>query len=291
MTVELLAPAKLNLALHVTGRRADGLHLLDSFVVFADLGDWLTIAPSGHDRLEVTGPFAAGVPTGPENLIWKAAQLFPDRPPLDVRLDKRLPAAAGIGGGSADAAAVIRALSRLMGRALPDRGQVLTIGADLPVCLAGRACRMRGIGEQLEPLCPPGLHAVLVNPGRPVPTAAVFAGLASRENAAMTAPPRSRDAGEWLDWLAGQRNDLTDAAVRVAPEIGAVLRTLAAIPGLRLARMSGSGATCIGLFDNAHGARDAASRLARDHPHWWSAVARLGDACGASRAGQGSPAA
>jgi 4-diphosphocytidyl-2-C-methyl-D-erythritol kinase len=258
-----LAPAKVNLALHVTGRRADGYHLLDSLVAFADLGDGLEVGPG--DALEVTGPFAAGVPTDGRNLIRRALAVAGLR--RAVRLDKRLPHPAGLGGGSSDAATVLR----LAGADLPAEA-LLGLGADVPVCMLGRAARMRGIGEAVTPVALPPLPAVLVNPGVPVPTGAVFAAMARRDNPAMPEPPKMRDAGAAIAWLSRQRNDLEAPARGLAPEIGAAVDALRAA-GAPLARMTGSGATCFGLWPDRAAARAAARALAR--PGWWVAPCML----------------
>ncbi|RMD91691.1 MAG: 4-(cytidine 5'-diphospho)-2-C-methyl-D-erythritol kinase, partial [Alphaproteobacteria bacterium] len=244
---ELFAPAKINLTLHVTGQRADGLHLLDSLVVFADVGDRLRLERAASFSLTVTGPRAAGVPAGEENLVMRAARLM-GAPPVAITLEKHLPAAAGIGGGSADAAALLRGLAAL-GGVMPAPERLAALGADLPVCLLARPARMRGIGEQLTPLELPEVHLVLVNPGVALPTRAVFAALDSRENPPMPEPlPRWRDARELAGWLGRMRNDLEPPARALAPEIGVALDALAQTPGCLLARMSGSGATCLGLY-------------------------------------------
>ncbi|MGI3183915.1 4-(cytidine 5'-diphospho)-2-C-methyl-D-erythritol kinase [Nioella aestuarii] len=266
--IRVSAPAKLNLALHVTGQRADGYHLLDSLVVFAVLGDGLSIAPAPKLSLAVTGPMADGVPTGPDNLILRAAALLSPDLTAAITLDKHLPHAAGLGGGSADAAAALRGLARLLGCALPDMPSVLTLGADVPVCLSSSPQRMQGIGEVLSPLPPlPPLWAVLVNPRVAVPTGAVFNGLASKRNPAMTAPHWT-GFDDFIRWLSEQRNDLEPPALTLAPEIG---QTLAALQdsGAALSRMSGSGATCFGLYQSAAQAADAARRIADTQPGWW----------------------
>lgn len=270
MTQTEFAPAKVNLTLHVTGRRDDGYHLLDSLVVFAGAGDRVTVAPG--DGLTLTGPMAAQVPAGSDNLVMRAAALMGG---AAVVLEKRLPVASGVGGGSSDAAAVLRALAR-MGRARPDPAHVLALGADLPVCLrAPGPQRMEGIGETLTPLpALPDCHLVLVNPGVPVPTGAVFSGLARRDNAPMPAAiPAFADAAAFGEFLHRCRNDLEAPARAVAPAIGDVLTALAATPGCLLARMSGSGATCFGLFARADQAKSAARALTR--PGWWVQAAQV----------------
>lgn len=271
--VESLAPAKVNLTLHVTGRRADGYHLLDSLVVFADMGDRLTLRRATQGSLRLTGPMAAGVPEGSDNLVLRAAALMG----LDagITLEKHLPLAAGLGGGSSDAAACLRGLSALCGIAIP--GDVSALGADVPVCLVARAARMRGAGERVAPIEGlPALEAVLVNPRVAVPTREVFARLEQVANAAMPEVlPAFPDAAELIAWLATQRNDLEAAAIAGAPVIAQVLERLAATPGCALARMSGSGATCFGLYTSAETARAAALRLAAEHPGWWVVPVRL----------------
>ncbi|KIT16642.1 4-(cytidine 5'-diphospho)-2-C-methyl-D-erythritol kinase [Jannaschia aquimarina] len=253
-----VAPAKVNLSLHVTGRRADGRHDLDSLVAFADVGDRLTVAPG--DRLSVSGPFAAGVPTDDSNLIRRALREAGER--RNVALDKRLPHPAGIGGGSSDAAAVLRAVGTDL-----SVETLMALGADLPVCLLARGARMRGAGERVEPVDLPPLPAVLVNPGVPVPTGAVFAGLARRDNAPMPDRlPDWPDAAALTDWLTGMRNDLEPPARALAPPIDEALAALRD-SGADLARMSGSGATCFGLYADKTGAERAAAALGR--PDWW----------------------
>jgi 4-diphosphocytidyl-2-C-methyl-D-erythritol kinase len=260
------APAKVNLTLHVTGRRADGYHLLDSLVVFAGIGDRVTVRP-GAACLRVVGPMAAGVPEGPENLVLRAAALMGAE--AEITLDKHLPAAAGIGGGSSDAAACLRALAHLTGARLPD--DVARLGADVPVCLLASAARMRGIGEEVTPLARlPLLHAVLVNPGIAVSTPAIFKRLARHDNPPMPARlPGWHTAENLIHWLSTQRNDLEAPAIAEAPGIADVLQKLSATEGCALARMSGSGATCFGLYPNPHAAQQAARALRRDHPAWW----------------------
>lgn len=266
------APAKLNLALHVTGRRADGYHLLDSLVCFAAVGDSVALTP-GPLALSIEGPFAAGLGAGPDNLCLRAARLVGAR--AAIRLTKRLPIASGIGGGSADAAAVLRALAR-MGHPLPPGPERL--GADVPVCLASVPARMSGIGEVVTPTAPlPPLHLVLVNPGIAVATPTIFAGLARRENPPMPPLPPLRDAAALIGWLTGTRNDLQAPAVAAAPVIAQVLEALEA-QGAGLARMSGSGATCFGIFADAPAAARAARALGQGG--WWAVASELAPAPG-----------
>ncbi|MCF3973052.1 4-(cytidine 5'-diphospho)-2-C-methyl-D-erythritol kinase [Paracoccus salsus] len=261
------APAKLNLALHVTGRRADGYHLLDSLVAFAGVGDRLHLSP-GPLSLRITGPFAAGLEAGEGNLCLRAARLA--GADAAITLDKRLPVASGIGGGSADAAAVLRGLAR-MGHALPAAPAML--GADVPVCLLSAPARMQGTGEIVTklPALPP-VPLVLVNPGIGLSTPQVFEALARRDNAPLPAIPRFADSERLILWLRDTRNDLQDPACRLAPAIGQVLDALAAT-GALFARMSGSGATCFGFFDSADRAARAASCL-RQYG-WWAVASEL----------------
>ena len=272
------APAKVNLALHVTGRRADGYHLLQSIVVFADAGDWLEIAPAPRLSLRVTGPRAAGVPTDDRNLVWQAAMLFPQAPGAVITLEKHLPHAGGIGGGSADAAAALRGLAALWARPLPDAAAVLELGADLPVCLFGRPALMAGIGEVVDPLPPlPPLWLVLVNAGVAVPTGPVFKGLAQVANPALPAIPDQgwADAADLALWLARARNDLEPPARQIVPVIDSVIAAIGGCADCLLARMSGSGGTCFGLFATEAAARRAAAVLSADHPGWWVQAAAI----------------
>ena len=275
-TADVLAPAKVNLTLHVTGRRADGYHLIDSLVAFAPVADRLTLTVADEASLTVTGPEAGGVPTDGSNLVRRAAEAVTDRP-VAIRLDKRLPAAAGIGGGSSDAAAVVRGLQAL-GLAGAGMERLAALGADVPMCLSPTPVRARGIGERLTFVALAPLPAVLANPRVPVPTAEVFRALASPDGTPMPETlPDLTDRETAIDWLAAQRNDLEAPARAVAPEVGAVLAALARLPGARLVRMSGSGATCFALFDDEAAAEAAAGLLAAERPGWWIAAGALGD--------------
>ncbi len=278
MAIEAFAPAKVNLTLHVTGQRADGYHLLDSLVVFADIGDTVRAMAADGLSLTVTGPQAAGLAADDSNLVLRAARLFPLATGAALMLDKVLPVASGIGGGSADAAATLQVLSRLWGVALPETAEVLRLGADVPVCLAGRPVRMTGVGGDLHALAHPLPPAALVlaNPGVALPTPAVFAALDRRDHAPMPrALPRLRDVAELAAFLAMMRNDLEPAATRLAPVIAQVRAALTAQQGCLLSRMSGSGATCFGLFPDPLAAAAAARTLKAAHPGWWVAAAPL----------------
>jgi 4-diphosphocytidyl-2-C-methyl-D-erythritol kinase len=270
------APAKVNLCLHVTGRREDGYHLLDSLVVFAGVGDRITLLPGKGLTLRLSGPEAGALTAEPDNLVLRAARAMGANG-AEIRLWKALPVASGIGGGSADAAATLRAISRLSGQPLPDAGAVLALGADVPVCLMGRPVRMQGVGEVLTPLpVLPPLWMVLANPRVPVATPPVFAALTSRDNPPLPGLPAAalRSADAFAGWLAREtRNDLSAAARRIAPGLAEVEAALTGMPGCLLARMSGSGATHFGLFAAAEQARVAARLLSAGRPGWWVADA------------------
>lgn len=273
MTPTEFAPAKINLCLHVTGRRADGYHLLDSIVVFAGVGDRVSGTLADPPSLAVTGPMAAGLSGEGDNLVLRAARAMGVS--ARIVLEKHLPVSSGIGGGSADAAATLRLLARMTGRALPEAGAVLALGADVPVCLAGRPVRMTGIGEGLAPLPPlPEVWLVLANPGVAVSTPAIFRALARADNAPLPRDlPRLRNAAELAAFLTMQRNDLEPPASMLEPVIARVKERLSAQAGCLLARMSGSGATCFGLFADPLSAHAAARAIRAAEPGWWVADA------------------
>ncbi|MFQ5624744.1 MAG: 4-(cytidine 5'-diphospho)-2-C-methyl-D-erythritol kinase [Paracoccaceae bacterium] len=265
------ARCKVNLTLHVTGRRDDGYHLLDSLVVFPDIGDVVEVAPSAALTLEVRGKFADAL-GGAGNLVLRAAALCDAQGRgAALRLTKNLPVASGIGGGSADAAATVRLLCRYWKLDPPAPEALLSLGADVPVCLDGRAARMRGIGECLEPVAGlPRFWLVLANCGAPVATAEVFVAPRRRFGEAMPAAlPDLRDLDGLVRFLGRQRNDLEAAAVRLCGGIGDVLEAMRATDDCRLARMSGSGGTCFGVFGTEAQARAARGRLRAMHPEWW----------------------
>lgn len=280
-TIHVRASAKINLALHVVGRRADSYHLLDSIAVFADFADRVTVEPAAHLSLTTSGPFAAHAPADPSDLAWRAAEAFfkhCGRPPgAAVHVEKSIPAGAGLGGGSADAAAVLTALNEGCGAGLSPKALSaigLSLGADVPMCLVGQALRAQGVGEVIDVL--DGwrpLPTVLVWPGETVSTAAVFAALASRENPPLPSPAglsfRDASPAAMAGWLSGCRNDLEAPAVVIAPEIGAVLEALRQDETCLLARMSGSGSACFGLYADQPAAQAAAARLEAVRPHWW----------------------
>lgn len=276
------ARAKVNLDLRVLARRADGYHELESLVAFASIGDTLTLQPGPDLSLAIGGPRGAGLEADARNLVLRAARCLAEEIPSlrwgRFELVKRLPVASGIGGGSADAAAALRLLARLNG--IPSEEPALLavaarIGADVPVCLESRARRMGGVGERLgPPLDLPPLFALLVNPGVPVETVSVFRELGLRAGEAGPGAGRSpaevgAAAKDLTAALVASGNDLEAPALRVAPVIGQVLAVLSVLPGCRLARMSGSGATCFALFDDCRASAAAARALQLEHLDWW----------------------
>ncbi len=274
------APAKVNLSLAVTGKRPDGYHLLDSLVVFGPAADTLHASSAADLSLTVEGPFAAGLAAEPDNLVLRAARALADWAGCPARaalvLEKHLPVASGIGGGSADAAAALRVLCRLW-QLRPGADALaalaLRLGADVPVCLGSRPSHMTGVGEGVAPLPPlPPCGLLLANPGVAVSTAEVFRARGSGASAVPPLPPSWRDAASLAATLAGRPNDLQEAACGVAPGIRAVLAALAALPGCLLARMSGSGATCFGLFADPAQAAAAARGLPAA---WWRSAGPL----------------
>ena len=274
MAIEALARAKVNLALHVTGQRADGYHLLDSIVAFADHGDRITVEHAAALSLTLTGPFANGL-SSTDNLVLRAARaLGPDRG-AHITLQKNLPVASGIGGGSADAAATLHALSQLWSAPLPPPGSLLTLGADLPVCLAGHPARMQGIGDLITPLPLPPAWLVLANPGVALPTAQVFRALHDRNQPGLAPPPPLNNTAALVLYLQTTRNDLEPPARALVPDISDTIAALGRQPGCLLARMSGSGATCFGLFTSQAEAQTAARSLQTAHPEWWAIAAAL----------------
>jgi len=274
MMSRTFAPAKVNLTLHVTGQRGDGYHVVDSLVAFADVGDRIRVMPADVTTLEITGPMAAGLPADASNLVMRAAGLFDL--PVAITLDKHLPVAAGLGGGSCDAAATLYAMTELTGTNTIPEGAT-DLGADVRVCLMRQAARMRGIGEDVQPVeGMPDLSAVLANPGVAVSTPEVFQALDDKDGPPMPKRiPRWRGAWSAVDWIAKQRNDLEAPATRIVPVIAEVLDALRALPGARLARMSGSGATCFALFEDRAEADRAAEQLAAAQPGWWVTAATL----------------
>jgi 4-diphosphocytidyl-2-C-methyl-D-erythritol kinase len=278
--------AKVNLTLRVVGRRVDGYHDLESVVAFADCADRVSLMPGAGLNLATTGPLAQACGEVADNLVFKAAQLLAERVPDlklgDFTLDKVLPVAAGIGGGSADAAAALRLLAQANGIELDDPRLIevarLT-GADVPVCLASKACVMTGVGETLLPLSLPKMPCVMVNPRIPVATKDVFKALGLRNGQLLVGftdvlrapawPQAGASLEDWVEALAAGSNDLEAPATRIQPVIGEVISALNATNGAWLARMSGSGATCFAIYENTADAQRAAQKIQLDHPLWW----------------------
>lgn len=275
--------AKVNLYLEITGRRADGYHELDSLVVFAGVGDRLIFEPAERLNFSAEGPFGGTVPPSSGNLVLTAAKALRQAGGIQlgasIRLDKRLPAAAGLGGGSADAAATLLGLAALWNLSIEERRLReigMAIGADLPVCLFGRPALVGGAGERIERAPPlPSAWLLLVNPGLALSTKAVFEARHGAFSEIAPAPQVMLDLEALADYLASRRNDLEPAACRLAPAITQVLAAIAALPGCRLARMSGSGASCFGLFAKAGEAVAAAAELTAVQPAWWVQAAPL----------------
>jgi 4-diphosphocytidyl-2-C-methyl-D-erythritol kinase len=282
-TVFEAAPAKVNLALHVTGRREDGFHTLHSLCVFTELGDQLSANPADDDELTIAGPFAGDLSAGRSNIVIRAIEKFRARFPdhiaggVAIHLEKHLPVAAGLGGGSADAAAVLRMLSRMGAAPIPDAelfALAAALGADVPMCLYSRTCEVLGIGERIRPVETfPPMYLVLVNPMAPVVTADVFRRLQNRENPSMPALPEGLDRAAMLSlWLEDTRNDLEMPAIEMVPAIADVTEAIGLTAGCVLARMSGSGATCFGLYGSAAAAHQAAHDLREKLSGYWVAA-------------------
>jgi 4-diphosphocytidyl-2-C-methyl-D-erythritol kinase len=272
------APAKINLFLHVGAKRGDGFHPLQSLAVFTHLGDVLAMEAAPDLSLAVEGPFARGLEGEGDNLVVRAARALQELTLAGARLTltKNLPVASGIGGGSADAAAALRGLRSLWTLKNDDaalRGIAAGLGSDIPACLLSASCFMEGRGELLRPLeAMPRVPMLLVNPGVPVPTKDVFASLQNRSGVEMALPQgRFRDTADLLRFLETTRNDLEEPARRLQPVIGEVLTTVAALPGALLVRMSGSGATCFGIFADDDCCSRAAEMLKQASPGWWIA--------------------
>ncbi len=265
------AYAKINLALHVRGRRSDGYHEIETLFAFAEGGDTLTVDAADELSLKLSGPFGAGLSTGSDNLVLQAAEKLRSAYGVGagaaLHLDKRLPVAAGIGGGSADAAAALRLLARFWGISLPE-GELerlgLSLGADVPACVRSKLCFGSGVGEDLATVADPSLCGrpiLLVNPRRPCPTGPVFAGWDQRDRGPL-------DPADW----AKARNDLAAPAMALVPDITDVLRWMRSLDGVQIARMSGSGATCFALFDSEEACQAAVQHC---DPNWWALATRL----------------
>jgi 4-diphosphocytidyl-2-C-methyl-D-erythritol kinase len=281
--LSVAARAKINLYLHVTGKRADGYHLLDMLVVFAETGDEIRVSPADNLSLTIDGPFCAGLSAGADNLVLRAAaglrELAGTSAGASIHLTKNLPLASGIGGGSADAAATLRALMQLW-RVDPSRMALFDLaarlGADVPVCLDGRASFVGGIGEEIVPIGSlPESYLLLVNPLVETPTPAVFTARLGDFSAPARWQQNPKDVGEMVALLSSRRNDLTPPAIKLAPVVATVLDAIAATPDCLLARLSGSGATCFGIYATLAEAQAARAAILARHPAWWAVAARI----------------
>ena len=271
-----VAPAKINLALHVGGRREDGLHRLASLVAFTEFGDGVGVGDAAGISLDVRGPFRADVPLDGSNLVLRAARLMAGRRGAAISLEKRIPVAAGLGGGSSDAAEVLRQLSRSWNVPLPPGVSLMELGADVPACLAGCPALVKGAGEVVSPVdCVPELQLLLVNPGLPISTKLVFRAFNGSGTPVLEPPDDGCGASEFIVWLAAQRNDLEAVAIGLEPEVGRMLGRIRRLPGCLLSRMSGSGATCFGIFDGMANAAEAARTLKSECPSWWVAATSI----------------
>ena len=281
----ILAPAKLNLCLHITGKRADGYHLLESVVAFTDMGDVLEVAPAEKLILTVTGEFAYALPeVSDDNLVLKAARLLQalsgTQQGAHITLHKHLPVGSGMGGGSADAAAALRVLTRLWDVQVDEEklaGAMLGLGSDLPVCYQGLPCVMRGIGEDIAPLSLWGaeIHAVLVHPRRELLTSQVYGEFSGQFDATFEAPSQISSFEEFVAFLKPLHNSLEQPAIHWMSEIAHILKELNATTDCAIARMSGSGAGCFGIYDSALKAQIAAARIKKAHPEWWCVATQL----------------
>lgn len=271
-----VAPAKINLALHVGGRREDGLHRLASLVAFTEFGDRVGVGDSAGISLDVRGPFRTDVPLDGSNLVLRAARLIGDRRGAAISLEKRIPVAAGLGGGSSDAAEVLRQLSRSWNVPLPPEDSLMELGADVPACLAGCPAVVEGAGEVVSPVdCVPELQLLLVNPGLPISTKSVFRAFSGSGTPVLEPPGDGCGDSKFIAWLAAQRNDLEAVAIGIEPEVGRMLGRIRRLPGCLLSRMSGSGATCFGIFDGVAKAEEAARTLKSECQSWWVAATSI----------------
>ena len=270
MVIEEAAPAKINLALHVLGRKADGLHEIDSLVVFADCGERVSLVQTGQPQLQVSGRFANDLACDKPNMVRRAASLVKPPDGIGFKLQKEIPVGAGLGGGSSDAAAVFRLLNRQSGCAIPSMSAMAELGSDIPVCLFNQPARIRGIGSNIHIVgSMPRLPLVLVNPGVNLSTAAVYGELDTGFQEPLDPLPGNCSTRHMLAWMSYHENGLLAPAVRAAPEIGDVLNRLSSLDGCCVARMSGSGTTCFGAFVDIREANRSADLLKQEQPNWW----------------------
>ncbi|MFO1241710.1 MAG: 4-(cytidine 5'-diphospho)-2-C-methyl-D-erythritol kinase [Rickettsiales bacterium] len=277
MTGSVRSRAKLNLSLHITGRRDDGYHLLESVVAFADIGDVLTARASQELTLTIIGEHASGLPSDEDNLVLRAARaLAPDKT-AHLTLEKNLPIASGIGGGSGDAAAALKLLNKFWGLNLPMKvlnEVALRLGADVPMCLENTPAFVQGTGDIITPIVLPTWYVVLANPGVAIPTKNIFADFAASRQSFDT-PSAFSEITDWLSYVKASRNTLQPFSVAREPIIKALLSAFAATEQCLLSRMSGSGATCFGLYEKEEAAREAERYLAASFPQFWLKTATL----------------
>jgi 4-diphosphocytidyl-2-C-methyl-D-erythritol kinase len=281
--IRVFAPAKINLFLHVGEKRASGYHALQSLMAFADVGDELAIEPASDLSLSIEGPFAGALTGEADNIVLKAARALAQKAGVaanaNITLTKNLPVASGLGGGSTDAAAALRGLCKLWRVNLTEadlQSIAISLGSDVPVCLKGRPCWVEGAGEKLTviPIFPL-LHVVLVNPGVAVSTAEAYRTAQTKSGTGQEHSATFRDANALIAFLETVHNDLEEPAFRLAPIVHDVINALCEEQATLLARMSGSGATCFGLYGSADAAREVAAKISKAHPGWWVTVAKI----------------
>ena len=273
MAIRVSAPAKINLCLHVLGQRPDGLHILDSLVAFLDCGEWVELRKAAQTTLRVIGPQLENMPIIENNLVLRAAHLFPAGCTTEIILHKTMPISSGIGGGSADAAATVKAMARLWNLPLPAFDAKLMLGADVPACMVSEPILIQGIGDLISHVNNiPKLFVCLVNSGEAVSTALIFNQLVSKFNHSMDPIPTA--PLDWLYWLTQQRNDLQPPALMAHPTIKSVLSQLKTHNPI-VSRMSGSGGTCFAVFENLESAKDCAQGIQYANLSWWTATGPL----------------
>jgi len=271
------APAKINLSLHLVGQKSNGYHLLDSIVSFANVGDNISIAPGRSGELKVAGPFAKDLPSSSHNLVLKAASLFGNIKLSQITLEKNIPVTSGIGGGSADAAATVRLLSKFYDKPEPPIEKLISLGSDVPVCMQKGIVRMMGVGEEIINLSPaPKVGILLVNPRKALSTAEVFNAVKEKNNPGVNLQGCiEKKLNSWFDWINSMRNDLTASAIDLIPEIRFILDKLITCDGARVVRMSGSGATCFALFEDFGLLQDAKVKIMKECPSFWCEAGKL----------------
>ena len=265
------APAKINLSLHLVGQKSDGYHLLDSIVSFVNIGDKISIETGKSGELKVAGPFAKDLPRSNHNLVLKAARLFNNIKLSRITLEKNIPVASGIGGGSADAAATVRLFSKFYNKPELSVEKLISLGSDVPVCMQKGIVRMMGVGEEIINLSPaPKVGILLVNPHKALSTAKVFSAVKEKNNSGLNLQGSGgKSLNLWFDWINSMRNDLTASAIDLIPDIRFILDKLITCDGAKVIRMSGSGATCFALFEDFDLLQDAKLKIMKEFPSFW----------------------